>query len=85
MADIGESIFGAVSVIVDRKLSDLRFDKTITGLIESIDGIAEEGKENKYIVNDGITKYVAYSNNVRICYSFLVPLCYNIINALSDD
>ena len=64
MADIGESIFGAVTVIVDRKLSDLRFDKTITGLIESVDGIAEEGKENKYIVNDGITKYVAYSNNV---------------------
>lgn len=64
MADIGEKIFEAFDIIIQERLSGLHFDKTITGVIESIEGIAEEGKENKYIVNDGSTKYTVYSNNV---------------------
>ena len=64
MADIGEKIFEAFDIIIQERLSGLQFDKTITGVIESIEGIAEEGKENKYIVNDGSTKYTVYSNNV---------------------
>lgn len=64
MADIGEKIFEAFDIIIQERLSGLHFDKTITGVIESIEGIAEEGKENKYIVNDSSTKYTVYSNNV---------------------
>lgn len=64
MADIGEKIFEAIDIIIQERISGLKFDKTITGVIESIEGTAEEGKENTYIVNDGSTKYTAYSNNV---------------------
>ena len=64
MADIIENICEAVDVIVERRLSSLQFDKTITAIIQSIDGTAEEGKENKYIVTDGTTQYTVYSNNV---------------------
>lgn len=64
MADIGEKIFEAVDVIVQKRLSGLEFDKTIVGTIESVKGVAEEGKENTYIVNDGSTKYTVYSKNV---------------------
>ena len=64
MADIVENICEAVDLIIDRRLRNLNFDKTITGTIVEIDGEAVEGKENKYIVSDSSSKYAVYSDKV---------------------
>ena len=64
MADIVEELFGAIDTIVETRLQNLGFDKTITCTIESLEEQAIEGNEHKYIVTDGTTKYTVYSTSL---------------------
>ena len=54
-----DEIFQAIDVIAQKRLDKLQFDKTITCKIIN----AENSEEGMYIVDDGSTQFIAYSEN----------------------
>lgn len=54
-----DEIFQAIDLITQKRLDTLQFDKTITGKIIN----AENSDEGIYIVDDGSTQFLAYSEN----------------------
>lgn len=60
--EIANSLFEAIDIIVDKKLSSLDFDRTIVGEIE---GRAERGYKVRY----GDTSFIAYSADRGTSYA----------------
>ena len=54
-----DKLFTAIDTIIQKRIENLPYDKTIIATIED-NSKAEEGS---YIVNDGTSTFVAYSDN----------------------
>lgn len=59
MADLIDNILDSISLIVDKKIESLKFDKT------SICTVLDDSKANqgKYLVTDGYSNFYAYSSD----------------------
>lgn len=59
MADLIDNILDSISLIVDKKIESLKFDKT------SICTVLDDSKANqgKYLVTDGYSSFYVYSND----------------------
>ena len=61
MGDIGEAIFKAVGILIDKKIESVKFDTTITATV--VDDSA--AKDGRYLVLANGTKFTAYSTETR--------------------
>ena len=52
-------LFNAIDTIVQKRIESLPYDKTIIATIED----ASKASEGQYVVNDGVTTFLAYSEN----------------------
>ena len=60
MSNISENLFQAIDILMSSKLHDMKYDKTILCKIES----SIDSEDGEYIVSDGSSKFVAYSENM---------------------
>lgn len=54
--DYANDILGAIDLLVDARLKNLEYNKTVLCKVKSVD----KAKENKYLVTDGATNFYAY-------------------------
>jgi hypothetical protein len=59
MNNISESLFQAVDILMSSKMHDMKYDKTVLCKIEN----SPNKEKGEYIVSDGSSKFVAYSEN----------------------
>lgn len=57
--EIAENIFKSIDIIIQERLFNLNFDKTITCIIED----NSEYKNGKYLVSYGESKFYAYTES----------------------
>lgn len=65
MADLSQLIFDSTAIIMDKKISELKFDKTVEAQIFSIDNL----DVGQYKVRYGGNIFTVYSNDLNTIYS----------------
>ena len=61
MSEVSEALFQAVGILIDKKIQAISFDQTIKA--EIIDDT--NASEGEYLVDNGSSKFFAYSNEVK--------------------
>lgn len=59
MSNISENLFQAIDILMSSKMHDMKYDKTVLCKIEN----SPNKEKGEYIVTDGSSKFVAYSEN----------------------
>lgn len=59
MSNISENLFQAIDILMSSKMHDMKYDKTLLCKIES----ALDSEKGEYVVTDGSSRFVAYSEN----------------------
>ena len=61
MSDLANSLFDAISTIAEKRIANLKYDKTIICTVTNIDN----AKNNLYTVSDGSVTFEAQGNGVQ--------------------
>ena len=59
MSSLSENLFQAVDILLSSRMHDMQYDKTVLCKIES----STDKEKGEYIVTDGASRFVAYSEN----------------------
>ena len=56
-----DNLFTAIDTIIQKRIENLPYDKTIVATIED----SSKATEGAYVVNDGTSTFMAYSDNTE--------------------